>query len=46
MHAVELTAFGPPKEVLHMVDLPEPGAPRADEVLVQVELAPVNLNDL
>ena len=46
MHAIELTAFGPPKEVLHMVDLPEPGAPKADEVLVQVELAPINFNDL
>jgi NADPH:quinone reductase-like Zn-dependent oxidoreductase len=46
MHAVELTAFGPPKEVLHMVDLPEPGAPKADEILVQVELAPINFNDL
>jgi NADPH:quinone reductase-like Zn-dependent oxidoreductase len=46
MHAIELTAFGPPKEVLHMVELPEPGAPKADEVLVQVEVAPINFNDL
>ena len=46
MHAIELTAFGSPKEVLHMVELAEPGAPKPDEVLVQVELAPVNFNDL
>jgi NADPH:quinone reductase-like Zn-dependent oxidoreductase len=46
MHAVQIKAFGPPTEVLHPVDLPEPAGPAADEVLVGVEYAPINMNDL
>jgi NADPH:quinone reductase-like Zn-dependent oxidoreductase len=46
MHAVQIKAFGQPTEVLHLVDLPEPPAPAAGEVLVGVEYAPINLNDL
>jgi NADPH:quinone reductase-like Zn-dependent oxidoreductase len=46
MHAVQIKAFGPPTEVLHLVDLPEPAGPAAGEVLVGVEYAPNNMNDL
>src|SRR5713101_5072142 len=46
MRAVQIKAFGPPTEVLQLVDLPEPPRPAAGEVLVGVEYAPINLNDL
>jgi NADPH:quinone reductase-like Zn-dependent oxidoreductase len=46
MRAVQIKAFGEPREVLHIVDLPEPPAPGAGEVLVGVEYAPINMNDL
>jgi NADPH:quinone reductase-like Zn-dependent oxidoreductase len=41
-----IKAFGEPKEVLEVVDVQEPAAPAAGEVLVGVEYAPVNMNDL
>jgi NADPH:quinone reductase-like Zn-dependent oxidoreductase len=46
MRAVQIKAFGEPTEVLQIVDLPEPPAPAAGEVLVGVEYAPINMNDL
>ena len=46
MHGAMIKAFGEPKEVLELVDVQEPAAPAADEVLVGVEYAPVNMNDL
>ena len=46
MHAIQIRNFGPPLEVLELVELPEPSAPAADEVLVGVEFAPINMNDL
>ena len=46
MRAVQIKAFGQPTEVLHLVDLPEPPGPAAGEVLVGVEYAPINMNDL
>jgi NADPH:quinone reductase-like Zn-dependent oxidoreductase len=46
MRAVQIMAFGQPTEVLHLVDLPEPPGPAAGEVLVGVECAPINMNDL
>ena len=46
MRAVQINAFGPPTEVLHLVDVPEPARPAAGEVLVGVEYAPINMNDL
>jgi NADPH:quinone reductase-like Zn-dependent oxidoreductase len=39
MRAVQIKAFGPPTEVLHLVDLPEPSRPAAGEVIVGVEYA-------
>jgi NADPH:quinone reductase-like Zn-dependent oxidoreductase len=46
MRAVQIKAFGQPTEVLHLVDVPEPPEPAAREVLVGVEYAPINMNDL
>ena len=46
MHAIQMRNFGPPLEVLEFIELPEPSVPGADEVLVGVEFAPINMNDL
>jgi NADPH:quinone reductase-like Zn-dependent oxidoreductase len=46
MRAIQLTAFGNPLTNLHLADLPEPPAPGAGEVLLGMEFAPVNFNDL
>jgi NADPH:quinone reductase-like Zn-dependent oxidoreductase len=46
MRGVQFGAYGNPEEVLACVEMPEPGAPAAGQVLVQVEFAPVNPNDL
>ena len=46
MHAALIKAFGEPTEVLELVDVPEPAGPAAGEVLVGVEYAPINMNDL
>lgn len=46
MRAARIKAFGEPTEVLEVAELPEPSGPVAGEVLVGVEYAPVNMNDL
>ena len=46
MRALQISAYGDPLEVLELVDIPEPGAPGMGEVLIDVELAPLNLHDL
>jgi NADPH:quinone reductase-like Zn-dependent oxidoreductase len=46
MRAALIKAFGEPAEVLELADVPEPSGPAAGEVLVGVEYAPVNMNDL
>src|SRR6201993_775249 len=46
MRAALMKAFGEPTEVLELADLPEPSGPAAGEVLVGVEYAPINMNDL
>jgi NADPH:quinone reductase-like Zn-dependent oxidoreductase len=46
MRAAMIKAFGQPTEVLELVNVPEPAGPAAGEVLVGVEYAPVNMNDL
>lgn len=46
MRAVMIKAFGDPIEVLELVDAPEPARPASGEVLVGVEYAPINPNDL
>src|SRR4030095_9870905 len=46
MRAVQIRTFGEPGIVLELADLPEPPAPAAGEVLIGVEHAPINMNDL
>src|SRR6201981_630875 len=46
MRALQISAYGDPLNVLELVDIPEPGVPGADEVLIDVELAPLNSHDL
>src|SRR5205809_2864378 len=46
MRAVQIRAFGEPGIVLELADLPEPPAPGAGQVLIGVEHAPINMNDL
>jgi NADPH:quinone reductase-like Zn-dependent oxidoreductase len=46
MRGAMIKAFGEPSEVLELVDAPEPRSPAAGQVLVGVEYAPVNMNDL
>ena len=46
MHAVQIRTFGEPGIDLELADLPEPPAPAAGEVLIGVEHAPINMNDL
>lgn len=46
MKALRFAAFGDPAEVLELVDVPAPAAPGAGEVLVDVELSPLNFHDL
>jgi mitochondrial enoyl-[acyl-carrier protein] reductase / trans-2-enoyl-CoA reductase len=46
MKIVQFNAFGAAHEVARLVDAPEPGAPNAGEVLVEVEAFPINPVDL
>jgi NADPH:quinone reductase-like Zn-dependent oxidoreductase len=44
MRAVQISTFG--KENLEVVDIPEPAAPGPTEVLLSMEYAPINFNDM
>lgn len=46
MKAVQITNFGDPKANIQIVDVAEPDAPGEGEVLIGMEFAPVNHNDL
>lgn len=46
MRAIELAVFGDPVTNLRVAELPEPPAPGANEVLIGMEFAPINFNDL
>jgi hypothetical protein len=46
MRAVQLTAYGDPLEGLKYVDIPEPGTPGQNQVLIGVEFSPLNQSDL
>jgi NADPH:quinone reductase-like Zn-dependent oxidoreductase len=46
MKAIQISAYGEPREVLQVVDLPEPGEPASGQVLVEVEYSPLNFHDL
>ena len=46
MRAIQIAAYGDPLEVLGVVESPEPAAPGAGEVLIEVEYATLNMHDL
>ena len=46
MKALQISTFGNPEDVAELVELPEPSAPGAGEVLVAVEYAPINPSEL
>jgi NADPH:quinone reductase-like Zn-dependent oxidoreductase len=46
MRGAIIKTFGEPSDVLELVDVPEPTRPAEGEVLVGVEYAPINMNDL
>jgi NADPH:quinone reductase-like Zn-dependent oxidoreductase len=46
MQALQVAAFGDPSEVVKLVELPDPHVPKAGEVLVAIEYAPINTSVL
>ena len=46
MRAIQIEQFGDPARVLRLVDIEEPPPPGPHEVLVSVELSPLNKHDL
>lgn len=46
MYALQLSAFGEPSEVIELVNLPDPEPPKANEVLIGMEYAPLNPGNL
>ncbi len=46
MRALQIKRFGAPNDVLEPVDVPEPPPPVNGEVLIGVEHAPIDMNDL
>jgi NADPH:quinone reductase-like Zn-dependent oxidoreductase len=46
MRAARLNAYGDPSQVVEFVEVPDPPAPGPDQVLVAVDLAPINPADL
>ena len=45
MKAIQLQAFGAPAEVVKLVDIPDPGAPGPDEIVIALEASPINNTD-
>src|ERR1035437_1422114 len=46
MKAVRFSRFGRASEVAELVEIPEPAQPGPGEVLIEVEVAPINPSDL
>jgi NADPH:quinone reductase-like Zn-dependent oxidoreductase len=46
MQAIQLMKYGKPEEGLRFVEVAEPGDPKSGEILIRVEYAPINDNDL
>ena len=46
MHAARYSAFGPAHEVVELVEVPDPAAPGAGEVLLEIERSSINPADL
>src|SRR5713101_2298860 len=46
MKALQISKYGMPAEMVHLVETPEPNDPKAGEVLVAVEYAPINHSEI
>lgn len=46
MKALQIEAFGKPADVVKLVDVPDVGAPAANEVVIALEASPINPSDL
>ena len=46
MKAILIETFGRPADVVKIVDIPDVGAPAADEVVIAIEASPINQYDL
>ena len=46
MRAIQNVAYGDPGETLELIELPEPMLSGVDDVLIEMEFAPINGNDL
>src|ERR1700721_2236218 len=46
MRAIQIEQFGDPAQVIRVVDIEEPPPPGPHEVLVSVEISPLNKHDL
>lgn len=46
MHSIQINAYGKPWDVVESVDLPDPGAPGAGDIVVDLEFSPINPSDL
>jgi NADPH:quinone reductase-like Zn-dependent oxidoreductase len=46
VRAIQITEFGRPEDVLHVIDVPAPPSPGPFEVKVTVEFSPLNKHDL
>jgi NADPH:quinone reductase-like Zn-dependent oxidoreductase len=46
MQAIQLTKYGEPEESLRLAEIPEPNHPEPGQILIHVEYAPINDNDM
>ena len=46
MQSIQLTKYGEPEEGLPLAEIAEPDHPRPDQILIRVEYAPLNDNDM
>ena len=46
MQAIQLTKYGEPEESLRLAEIAEPDRPKPGQILIRVEYAPINDNDM
>ena len=46
MQAIQLTKYGEPEESLRLAEIAEPDRPQPGQILIRVEYAPINDNDM
>ena len=46
MQAIQLTRYGEPEESLRLAEIAEPDRPKPGQILIRVEYAPINDNDM